>query len=94
MDCFGGEIISLAMDDNMKKELCIKAAKEAYKLRKPKSGFLFHSDAGSQYTSLKGIQDFIYFLKQNLPCLWLVPVSFPFVKACFADRKNFAKFFY
>ena len=53
MDCFGGEIISLAMDDNMKKELCIKAAKEAYKLRKPKSGFLFHSDAGSQYTSLK-----------------------------------------
>ena len=53
MDCFGGEIISLTMDDNMKKELCIKAAKEAYKLRKPKSGFLFHSDAGSQYTSLK-----------------------------------------
>lgn len=53
MDCFGGEIISLAMDDNMKKELCIKAAKEAYILRKPKSGFLFHSDAGSQYTSLK-----------------------------------------
>ena len=44
---FGGEIISLEMDDNMKKELCIKAAKEAYKLRKPKSGFLFHSDAGS-----------------------------------------------
>lgn len=53
MDCFGGEIISLAMDNNMKKELCIKAAKEAYKFRKPKSGFLFHSDAGSQYTSLK-----------------------------------------
>lgn len=53
MDCFGGEIISLAMDSNMKKELCIKAAKEAYMLRKPKSGFLFHSDAGSQYTSWK-----------------------------------------
>lgn len=53
MDCFGGEIISLAMDDNMKKKLCIKAAKEAYKFRKPKSGFLFHSDTGSQYTSLK-----------------------------------------
>lgn len=53
MDCFGGEIISLAMDSNMKKELCIKAAKEAFMLRKPKSGFIFHSDAGSQYTSLK-----------------------------------------
>ncbi|WP_276780344.1 hypothetical protein [Treponema succinifaciens] len=45
MDCFGGEIISLAMDGNMKKELRIKAAKEGYMLRKPKSGFLFHSDA-------------------------------------------------
>lgn len=37
MDCFGGEIISLAMDGNMKKELRIKAAKEGYMLRKPKS---------------------------------------------------------
>lgn len=45
MDCFGGEIISLAMDGNMKKELHIKAAKEGYMLRKPKSGFLFHSYA-------------------------------------------------
>ena len=53
MDCFGGEIINLEMDDNMKKELCIKAAKEAYKLLKPKPGFLFHSDTGSRYTSLK-----------------------------------------
>lgn len=39
--------------DEHPKELCIKAAKEAYKFRKPKSGFLFHSDTGSQYTSLK-----------------------------------------
>ena len=53
MDCFGGEIISLAMDGNMKKELCIRAAKEAHMLRKPKLGFRFHSDAGSQDTSLK-----------------------------------------
>lgn len=44
MDCLGGEIIRLAMDGNMKKELCIKAAKEAYMLRKPKSGFLFPAD--------------------------------------------------
>ena len=29
MDCFGGQIISLAMDDNMKKELYIKTAMEA-----------------------------------------------------------------
>lgn len=40
MNCFGGEIISLVMDSNMKKELCIKAPKEACMLRKPKSSFL------------------------------------------------------
>lgn len=51
MDCFAGEIIAVAMDDNMKKELCIKALKEAYELRKPADGLIHHSDAGSQYTS-------------------------------------------
>lgn len=50
-DCFGGEIVSLAMDTNMKKELCISALEAAFELRKPKSGVLVHSDAGSQYTS-------------------------------------------
>lgn len=34
-DCFGGEIISLAMDTNMKKELCISAVEAAFKLRNP-----------------------------------------------------------
>ena len=51
MDCFAGEIIAVAMDDNMKKELCIRALKEAYELRKPADGLIHHSDAGSQYTS-------------------------------------------
>lgn len=50
-DCFGGEIISLAMDTNMKKELCISALEAAFELRNPKSGVIVHSDAGSQYTS-------------------------------------------
>ena len=50
MDCFGGEIIALAMDDNMKKELCIKALKAAYELRKPGYEVINHSDSGSQYT--------------------------------------------
>lgn len=50
-DCFGGEIISLAMDTNMKKELCISAVEAAFKLRNLCSGVLVHSDAGSQYTS-------------------------------------------
>ena len=42
--CFGGEIISLAMDTNMKKELCISAVEAAFKLRNPCSGVLVHSD--------------------------------------------------
>ncbi len=52
-DCFGGEIISLAMDSHMTKELCISAVKEAYKTRNPGNGVIIHSDAGSQYTSEK-----------------------------------------
>jgi putative transposase len=50
-DCFSGEIVSLAMDTNMKKELCIEAVKEAFKTRNPGDGIIIHSDAGSQYTS-------------------------------------------
>jgi transposase InsO family protein len=53
LDCFRGEVISLAMDTNMKKELCIKAIRDAYELRNPGNGVIIHSDAGSQYTSRK-----------------------------------------
>lgn len=52
-DCFGGEIVGLSMDDNMKKELCIRAIEEAYNRRTPGNGVIIHSDAGSQYTSEK-----------------------------------------
>ena len=52
-DCFGGEIISLAMSNHMRKELCIEAVREAYKTRNPGNGVIIHSDAGSQYTSEK-----------------------------------------
>lgn len=51
LDCFGGEVVSLAMEDHMKKELCIQAIDDAYEHRDPGSGVLIHSDAGSQYTS-------------------------------------------
>ena len=50
-DCYNGEIISLAMDTNMKKELCIKTITEAYKNFDIQSGAIIHSDSGSQYTS-------------------------------------------
>jgi len=51
LDCYNGEIISLVMDTNMKKELCIKTITEAYKNFDIKSGAIIHSDCGSQYTS-------------------------------------------
>ena len=50
MDCFNGEILSLQMDDNMRKELCINTLK-AVACRYPVRGATLHSDRGSQYTS-------------------------------------------
>jgi len=50
MDCFNGEILSLEMRENMKKELCIDTFKNLKK-RYPIAGAIFHSDRGSQYTS-------------------------------------------
>lgn len=50
MDCWGGEIVGLAMDDNMRKELCIQAFENACQSRKAR-GMIFHSDRGSQFTS-------------------------------------------
>ena len=52
LDCYNGEILSAAMDNNMKKELCIRTVTElglqyGEKIR----GAVFHSDRGSQYTS-------------------------------------------
>lgn len=50
MDCFNGEILSLCMDNNMRKELCIGTLKAAAG-RFPIRGAILHSDRGSQYTS-------------------------------------------
>lgn len=50
MDCFNGEILSLVMRSNMRKELCIDTFNAAVK-RFPLSGAILHSDRGSQYTS-------------------------------------------
>ena len=52
LDCYNGEILSVAMDDNMKKELCIRTIEELRSLYGKKlKGAIFHSDRGSQYTS-------------------------------------------
>jgi transposase InsO family protein len=50
LDCFDGQIVGLAMADNMKKELCIDAFEQACQ-RHNAYGMIFHSDRGSQYTS-------------------------------------------
>ena len=50
MDCFNGEILSLLMRDNMRRELCIDTFKAAAN-RFPIAGATLHRDRGSQYTS-------------------------------------------
>ncbi|MFD2672961.1 IS3 family transposase [Marinicrinis sediminis] len=50
MDCFNGEIVGLAMDDNMRKELCIQSFENACKARNA-CGMIYHSDRGFQFTS-------------------------------------------
>ena len=50
LDCFNGEIVGLAMDNNMRKELCIQAFENACKVRNARD-MTFHSDRGSQFTS-------------------------------------------
>lgn len=50
LDCFNGEIVGFAMDDNMRKELCIQAFENACKARNAR-GMIYHSDRGSQFTS-------------------------------------------
>ena len=50
LDCYNGEIVGLAMDDNMKKELCIRAFEGACRSRDAR-GMILHSDRGSQFTS-------------------------------------------
>ena len=50
-DCYNGEIIGMAMADNMEANLCCNAIKDAFKKTKAGSAVIIHSDAGSQYTS-------------------------------------------
>jgi transposase InsO family protein len=52
LDCFDGKIVGLAMDNNMRKELCIQSFEQACRLHNA-YGMTFHSDRGSQYTSYK-----------------------------------------
>ena len=50
LDCYNGEIVGLAMDSNMKQELCIGAFRSACQAQSA-YGMILHSDRGSQFTS-------------------------------------------
>lgn len=51
MDLHSRRIIGWALDKRMTVDLTKKAMQMAIHLRQPKSGLIFHSDRGSQYTS-------------------------------------------
>ena len=51
MDCYNGEILTVEMRDNMKKELCIDTVKQLKQRYGNLRGVVLHSDRGSQYTS-------------------------------------------
>ena len=49
LDCFNGEIVGLAMEDNMRADLCVRAFENACRNCNAHS-MLLHSDRGSQFT--------------------------------------------
>ena len=49
-DCFDSTVLGLAMDDNMKAELCVRTLKNAVAAYPALRGAIVHSDRGSQYT--------------------------------------------
>ena len=50
-DCFDSTVLGLAMDDNMRAELCVRTLKSAAAAYPALRGIIVHSDRGSQYTS-------------------------------------------
>ncbi len=83
LDCFGGEVLSLIMRDNMKKELCIDTLKAAAQRYPQIRGAIYHSDRGSQYTS----EEF----KETLAALGMIQ-SLSGVDCCY-DNARMESFF-
>lgn len=50
LDCYNGEIVGLAMDGNMRAELCVRAFEVACSRSRARS-MILHSDRGSQFAS-------------------------------------------
>ena len=52
-DCFSNEVLGLAMDDNMRAGLCVRAITAAGMSHPGFKGAIIHSDRGSQFTSIE-----------------------------------------
>lgn len=52
-DCFDALVLGLAMDDNMRAELCVRTLYDACGGYPEMRSAIVHSDRGSQYTSEK-----------------------------------------
>ncbi|MDX9806114.1 MAG: IS3 family transposase [bacterium] len=53
LDVFSRKVVGWSMMDRISRDLLISAFHMAYNSRKPKEGFIFHSDRGSQYASME-----------------------------------------
>lgn len=66
-DCFDLMVCGLAMETNMKADLCVKTISNALKLHPQLTGAIIHSDRGSQYTSSEYRRKIaLYGLKQSM----------------------------
>lgn len=73
LDLCSRKIVGWSMSNRITNEIVIKAIKNALMTRKPKSGTMFHSDRGSQYTSWEVINllkdnDFIQSMSSKGNC--------------------------
>lgn len=56
-DCFDLGVLGLAMETNLKVELCINTLENALTAYPSLEGVIIHSDCGARYTSEKYCQD-------------------------------------
>jgi len=51
IDLYSRKVVGWALEDHMRKELCLQALSSAVAVREPPRGLIHHTDRGSQYTS-------------------------------------------
>jgi len=51
IDLYSRKVVGWALEEHMRKELCLQALSSALAVRQPPPGLIHHTDRGSQYTS-------------------------------------------